>query len=121
MVAWIRWIDVDSSGSAKPDDSPIATTLRFHAFARWPDWKRSVRGSASGRPSRLRIRRAVASSSLMCALENTWPLPVRCCRPMRHCHPAGRAVAIVYGGSSAPSSQGTTTARSHGSQCDHDS
>ena len=56
---------VDSSGSMKPDDRPIATTLRTQALRRRPVVKRIVRGSASASPSRLASRIAAASSSLM--------------------------------------------------------
>ncbi len=112
---------VDSSGSTNPLARPIETTFPFHAFLRRPVWKRSVRGSASGLPSRLPSRIAVASSSLMYLLENTWPLPMRCCSGMRHCQPAWCAVARVYGSSSGAEAQGTATARSHGSQCDQSS
>jgi hypothetical protein len=48
MPDWIKWMLVDSSGSRKPPDSPIATQLRFHASFRRPVVKRSGRGSASG-------------------------------------------------------------------------
>ena len=66
-----------------------------------------------GLPSRM----AVASSSLMNLLLNTWPLPIRCCSGIRHCQPAVRAVERVYG--VMPSFalvQGTAMARSQGSQ-----
>ncbi len=112
---------VDSSGSMKPHDRPIDTQFLFQALLRLPVRKRTGRGSASGSPSRLLIRMAVASSSLMNLLEKTWPLPMRCCSGMRHCQPAPRAVARVNGVSSAAFTHGTATAVSHGSQCDQSS
>ena len=51
--------------------------------------------TAKGLPSRLAIRVAAASSSLIWLLQNTWPLPMRCCKGMRHCHPARCAVERV--------------------------
>ena len=116
MLDWIRWMLVDSSGSMKPLARPIATTFLFQNFLRLPVAKRSTRGSASGSPSRLAITTAVASSSLMNLLLNTWPLPTRCCSGMRHCQPASRAVERVYGVSGVVRTQGTATARSQGSQ-----
>ena len=117
MAVWIIWMEVLSSGSRKPLDRPMATTLRLHALWRMPVVKRSVRGSASAGPSRFFRSTAVASSSLMWRLQNTWPLPVRCCRGMRHCQPALCAVLRVYGVSGDTDAQGTAMARSQGSQC----
>jgi hypothetical protein len=39
---------------------------------------------------------------------------VRCCKGIRHCHPASRAVDRVYGVVAAMRSQGTAIARSQG-------
>src|SRR5688572_30601577 len=44
------------------------------------------------------------------------PLPVRCCVGMRHCHPAVRAVDLVYGSRGPLCLQATANALSHGSQ-----
>jgi len=86
---------VDSSGSRKPLARPTAMTLRFQFLRRLPAVKRIGRGSARGRPSRLPISTAAASSSLMKSLQYTWPLPMRFCSGMRHCQPARCAVARV--------------------------
>src|SRR6185503_243557 len=108
---------VDSSGSTNPPDSPTATQLRFQVFLRRPVTNLRKRGSASALPSRFFSNVAAASSSLRNLLEYTWPLPMRFCNGMRHCHPAVCAVARVYGSSGPELSQGTATARSQGSQC----
>src|SRR5450631_2407231 len=108
---------VDSSGSRKPLARPIATTFLFQIFLRMPVVNLSGRGSARARPSRLFSSVAAASSSLMYALEYTYPFPVRCCNGMRHCQPAARAVERVYGVGGPTFSHGTARARSHGNQC----
>ena len=69
MPDWIRKMLVDSSGSRKPLARPNATTLRFQNLRRRPGVKRNRRGSPSGAPSRLPRSLAVASSSLVWALE----------------------------------------------------
>ena len=81
-----------------------------------PGMKRIVRGSAIASPSRLASRIAAASSSLMRRDEKTWPLPMRCCSGMRHCHPALRAMTRVSGIKGSTRAHGTAIARSH---CSH--
>ena len=49
---WIRWMLVDSSGSMKPLERPIATQFLFQNFLRLPVVKRSGRGSRKRAPSR---------------------------------------------------------------------
>ena len=69
MPELIRWIEVDSSGSMKPDESPMAITLRFHAFFRRPVTNRRKFGSAPGLPARFFTRISCASSSDMYSLQ----------------------------------------------------
>ncbi|MNL68712.1 hypothetical protein D3C87_1934830 [compost metagenome] len=69
ILAWIRWMLVDSSGSMNPLDRPMATTFLSHILRRRPVLNRSRRGSARGWLSRLAVSVATASSSEMKRLE----------------------------------------------------
>ena len=97
MPRWIRWMLVDSSGSMKPLDRPMATQLRFQVWRRWPGRNLMTRGSVSTLPSMLANKPCLACSSARYRLQYTMPLPTRCCSGMRHCQPASRAMDRVYG------------------------
>ena len=55
---------VDSSGSRKPLDKPMATTFFFHTSSRWPGLNRMARGWRITSPFTLASSAALASSSL---------------------------------------------------------
>jgi cytochrome c oxidase subunit 2 len=69
MAVWIRWMDVDSSGSRNPDASPIETTFLTQGCLRTPALKRRKFGSDNGSPSRSELRLFRASSSPRCSLQ----------------------------------------------------
>ena len=115
----IRWMLVDSSGSRKPPASPSATQFLFHTRLRRPGVETQCGAVPPVRaPSRLRIRIAAASSSLMnrlridvavadAVLQRNAPLPAGAVRAWSACT-----------GSAAPrDALGTAIARSQGNQC----
>ena len=116
MPFWIRNRLVDSSGSRKPLARPSPTQLRFQASRAAAGAEAQQLGfSISAGPSSWPNKVARASSSLMKRVENTWPLPVRCCSGMRQIQPPCCAIERVNGVKSALRSQGTAQARSQGS------
>ena len=112
----VKWMLVDSSGSMKPLDSPMAMTFLFQALRRRPVRNGMIQGSRSGLAGFSFSNLAVASSSDMCALENTIPQPMRCCRAIFQCQPASCAIARVYGTAGPSASVCRATARLLGSQ-----